>query len=42
MTQAADEDWYDAGSVAELSQRPIQQIVMNSTRLALTFKGPQK
>ncbi|HNN98028.1 MAG TPA: Rieske 2Fe-2S domain-containing protein, partial [Pseudomonadota bacterium] len=38
MTQKAKEEWMDVGSVEELSQRPLQQITVGNTRMALSYK----
>ncbi len=38
MTKKQAEDWQDIGSVAELSQRPLQQISVGNTRIALSYK----
>ena len=38
MAHEKSEEWHDAGSVAELSKKPLQQIVVHNTRVALSFK----
>jgi nitrite reductase/ring-hydroxylating ferredoxin subunit/multimeric flavodoxin WrbA len=38
MTHDRDEDWHDAGAIAELSRLPVQQIVVHGTRIALTYQ----
>ncbi|MFO0680401.1 MAG: NAD(P)H-dependent oxidoreductase [Sandaracinus sp.] len=37
MAHDAKEEWHDAGSVEELSQKPLQQIVLHNTRIALSY-----
>jgi nitrite reductase/ring-hydroxylating ferredoxin subunit/multimeric flavodoxin WrbA len=36
-----DESWIDVGASEELSQRPVQQVVLGSTKIALTFNDGQ-
>ncbi len=38
MNQIPPEDWRDVGDAAELSKRPVQQVLLGTTRVALTYK----
>jgi nitrite reductase/ring-hydroxylating ferredoxin subunit/multimeric flavodoxin WrbA len=38
MAHDKKEEWHDAGSIAELSKQPLQQIVVHNVRIALSYK----
>lgn len=38
MSHSKDEEWIDVGTVEELSSRDVQQVMVGSVRVALTYK----